>query len=201
MAAAQARAPGGGKMSRKIPRELPQPLFGRRPRPETDRAGAGPSAPVAAVARSPARGAPSRARPLTPGPGPHPRRGRGGALTSSSRDPCGAGGRQPRSSSCPAHGLSEVCVAPALEALLSPWPRDPNFPQNPGAGSFRASRRWAGFQQRRLSLATKRESGPGAGREEIAVGPGRATGRSRDLDSTQTSTGSLYPSLRLLRGL
>lgn len=28
-------------------------------------------------------------------------------------------------------------------------------------------------------------------------GPGRATGRSRDLDSTQTSTGSLYPSLRL----
>lgn len=151
----------GRKMSGGVP--APSAAFVREGRGRPRR-GCAPRAPGRR------RDAPSRCRrgPARRGPGP--------ALTRWSRRPRGAGARgqvqvQPRGpSQVPARspgGVRPRKPQRPAGALLSPWPRHPNFVHSRRAGSFRASRTLGWVSAATSELGNKEgESRPGEREEE-----------------------------------
>lgn len=139
---------------------------------------------------------------LSPGPWPWPRprpaaegaQGEGGRAGAAYQvvpeRPRGPGGRQqsqvhvrpadcPRSGARPGRARLREAASPGHSrawpaAPLSPWPHDPNFPHNHGAGSFRASRALGWVSARTSELGNKEGERAGRGEQRKKYGGNRA---------------------------
>lgn len=148
---------------------------GRSPCPIRSLCSLRPGAPTAGLRAPRPQAPPGRPLPLPPRPS---RLVPGRALTRWSQRPRGAGTRgqvqvRPRRPSrVPARSPSRVQTRSPPRpagALLSPWPRHPNFVHSRRAGSFRASRTLGWVSAATSELGNKEgESRPGRGRKRTA---------------------------------